>query len=130
MSRPTRLRPPSRSGSPETVLVCVGYSWLSLRLVRGGSEKDAERPAAGLDAVVDQHAAPADKPRGIPGAARQELVLVRADVAVHRASAHAGHIEDASAEQFIDTPPHAHVGDLAASPRTRALRVRVLALKP
>src|SRR4029079_2456484 len=99
-------------------------------VVKMGSEQDADLSARGLDAVVDQHAPPADEPRRVLVRARQELVLVHADVAVHYAPAHAGHVEDAAAEQVIGPLPDTHVGNLPAGPRARAFRVRVLALQP
>ncbi len=95
-----------------------------------GSEQDTDLTARGLDTVVDQHPAPADEPRHVLVIVRQELVLVHADIAVHRAPAHAGHVEDATAEQVVGPLPHTHIGDLAARARARALRVRVLALQP
>src|SRR5258707_1089729 len=95
-----------------------------------GSEQDTDLPARGLDAVVDQHAAPADEPRRVLVIVWQELGLVHADVAVHHAAAHAGHVEDAAAEQVVGPLPHAHIGNLAARARARALGVRVLALQP
>src|SRR5262245_44924446 len=94
------------------------------------SKQDADLSPCGLDAVVDQHPAPADEPRRLLAAARQELMLVHAEIAVHRAPAHAGHVEDAAAEQVAGPLPHAHIGDLPSRARARALRVRVLALEP
>ena len=82
-----------------------------------GSEQDTDLPARRLDAVVDRHAAPADEPRRVLVIVRQELVLVHADVAVHRAPAHAGHVEDAAAEQVAGPLPDAHIGDLPAGAR-------------
>src|SRR5258708_13230944 len=95
-----------------------------------GSEQDADLPARGFDTVVDQHPAPADEPRRVLVAARQELVLVHADIAVHHAPTHAGHVEDAAAEQVAGPLPDAYVGDLAAGPRARPPPLPVLALVP
>src|SRR5262249_3007963 len=106
------------SSTTQSVGVAVrGFDWCKTAIVvppllKIGSEQDAALPARGFDAVVDQPAAPADAPRHVRRAARQELVLVDADVAVHRAPAHAGHVEDAAAEEVVGPLPHAHVGDL------------------
>src|SRR5262245_5428573 len=117
MSSTTQSVAVAVSGSGLSMIVIVVAPWMKM-----GSEQDADLPARGLEAVVDQHATPADAPRHVRGAPRQQLVLVHADVAVQRTPAHARHVEDAAAEQVVGPLPHAHIGDLAARARARALR--------